>query len=166
MHITLEELSRQCHDALKADPGPEGRQQVASLIQKALQDQDFINTHIGASVGEREILYEDAELGFCILAHNYKDPKTAAPHDHAHTWAIYGQARGETEMRDYEVVERPQNGNPGKVRLVKTYRLTPGTVHVYPEGAIHSPKRDAPTSLIRIEGQNMTHVRRDQFEIL
>ena len=50
MNITLEELSRQCHHALKADSGPGGRQQVASLIQKVLQDQDFISTYIGPSV--------------------------------------------------------------------------------------------------------------------
>ena len=50
---------------------------------------------MGTCMTEFKILYEDAEFGFCILAHDYTDAKTSDPHDHAHSWAIYGQARGE-----------------------------------------------------------------------
>ena len=34
----------------------------------------------------------------------------------------------------------------------------------YNEGDLHSPKRDGPTSLIRIEGTNMEKVKRFKFE--
>ena len=40
-----------------------------------------------------------------ILAHNYEGPKESAPHDHGPSWAIYGQARGETAMNDWSLLE-------------------------------------------------------------
>jgi hypothetical protein len=35
--------------------------------------------------------------------------------------------------------------------------------HVYNEGDVHSPRRDGPTRLIRIEGRNMDTVGRASF---
>ena len=53
---------------------------------------------------------------------------------------------------------------PGKVRHVRSYPLAPGMAHVYNEGDLHSPKREGPTKLIRIEGTNVEKVRRLAFE--
>jgi hypothetical protein len=66
-------------------------------------------------------------------------------------------------MNDWEVVEPPRSGQPGRVRHVRAYRLTPGMAHVYNEGDVHSPRREGPTRLIRIEGQNMDKVGRASF---
>ena len=55
-------------------------------------------------------------------------------------------------MTDYEPVARPGEGKPGKARRIKDYTLTPGTAYLYNEGDLHSPRRDGPTRLIRIEG--------------
>ena len=101
------------------------------------------------------MLYEDPELGFCILGHVYQGAKDSNPHDHGPSWAIYGQARGETVMTDYEPVARPGEGKPGKARRIKDYTLKPGMAYLYNEGDLHSPRRDGPTRLIRIEGKNM-----------
>ena len=54
---------------------------------------------------------------------------------------------------------------PGKVEKVRTYQLAPGMAHLYDEGDLHSPRRDAETRLIRIEGVDLTQVKRDKFEI-
>ncbi len=164
MGHTLEQFAAQCHDAIKAEPGPAGRKKVAALLQEVLKDQSFIDKHVDPSVGERKILYEDPEFGFCILAHDYSGAKTSPPHDHAHSWAIYGQARGETEMCDYQLLEPATIDTPGKVKVTRSYKLTPGVAHVYNEGDLHSPKRNGPTSLIRIEGTNMTKVKRLKYE--
>lgn len=164
MSQTLEQFAAQCHDCIKAEPGPAGRKKVAALLSEVLKDQAFIDKHVPGDVGERKILYEDAEFGFCILAHDYKDAKTSGPHDHAHSWAIYGQARGETEMRDYQLLESASADKAGKVKETRSYKLTPGVAHVYNEGDLHSPKRNGPTSLIRIEGTNMAKVKRFKYE--
>jgi predicted metal-dependent enzyme (double-stranded beta helix superfamily) len=164
MGYTLEQLATDCHQILAADPGPTGREKVCAVIKGVLTDEEFISTHLGDGVPERKILYEDPQLGFCILAHVYQGAKESNPHDHGPTWAIYGQARGETVMSDWAVVEPAAEGKPGKVRRARSYTLVPGMAHVYNEGDVHSPKREGPTRLIRIEGQNMDKVRRLPYE--
>jgi predicted metal-dependent enzyme (double-stranded beta helix superfamily) len=166
MGYTLEQLATECHQILTASPGPQGRQKVCALLQSVLKDEAFIATYLDDGVPERKVLYEDPQLGFCILAHVYNGAKESAPHDHGPSWAIYGQARGETLMSDWAVVEAASESKPGKVRRVRSYALTPGTAHVYNEGDVHSPKREGPTRLIRIEGQNMDTVRRLRYEAL
>ena len=164
MGHTLEQFSAACHHILVETPGREGREKVRALLEEVLKDEAFITTHLGDDVPERKILYEDGTLGFCILAHNYKGAKESQPHDHGPSWAIYGQARGETVMSDWALVERATEQKPGRVRHVTSYTLKPGMAHVYNEGDLHSPRRDGPTRLIRIEGTNMDKVRRLAYE--
>ena len=164
MGYSLEQFSAESHRILKQDPGVEGRKKICALVQQVLKDDDFIKTNLGDGVPERKVLYEDPELGFCILAHVHHDAKGSNPHDHGPSWAIYGQARGETVMTDYEPVARPGEGKPGKARPIKDYTLTPGMAYLYNEGDLHSPRRDGPTRLIRIEGRNMATVKRYPYE--
>ena len=164
MGYTLEQFSDTCHGILATDPGPGGRKKVCALVEDVLKDEAFIATHLGDDVPERKILYEDPALGFCILAHVYKGAKESQPHDHGPSWAIYGQARGETVMSDWAVLEPAAENKPGKVRHATSYRLTPGMAHVYNEGDVHSPRRDGPTRLIRIEGTNLDKARRLAYE--
>jgi predicted metal-dependent enzyme (double-stranded beta helix superfamily) len=164
MSHTLEQFATRCHDMLKAHPGPAGRQQVCTLLQEVLKDETFVTTYLGDDVPERQVLYEDPELGFCILAHVYADAKESPPHDHGPSWAMYGQGCGETDMTDWELVTPATEQTPGKVRRTKTYTLTPGMAYVYHEGQVHSPRRAGATRLIRIEGMNMEKVRRLRYE--
>jgi len=164
MPYTLEQFAAACRKILKAEPGTEGRKKVCALVQEVLQDKTFVAAHLRDDTPERKVLYEDPELGFCILAHVYKGPREASPHDHGPSWAIYGQAYGETEMSDWALVEPASDNKKGKVRWVRSYTLTPGVAHLYNEGDLHSPRRTAPTRLIRIEGKNMDKVRRLAYE--
>ena len=164
MGHTLEQFAAACHRILVETPGPQGREKVSALLEDVLKDDAFIALHLGDDVPERKILYEDETLGFCILAHNYKGARESQPHDHGPSWAIYGQARGETVMSDWALVERATEQKPGRVRHVTSYTLRPGMAHVYNEGDLHSPRRDGPTRLIRIEGTNMDKVRRLAYE--
>jgi hypothetical protein len=160
MSYTLEQFADACHRILAADPGPKGREQVCALVREVLQDEAFVARHLPDGTPERKVLYEDPELGFCILAHAYEGAKESAPHDHGPSWAIYGQARGETLMSDWALVEPAAPDHPGKVRHLRQYKLAPGMAYLYNEGDLHSPRRDGPTRLIRIEGVNMEKVRR------
>lgn len=165
MAYKLEQFIDDCRSALQADPGPGGREKVRKCVQRACGDAAFVAEHLGPDNDvERKILYEDADLHFCILAHVYKGPKESKPHDHGPSWAIYGQAKGTTEMTDWRCLAKPANGEPGKVEAVRTYRMEPGDAHVYQEGDLHSPSRAGETRLIRIEGMNMSNVQRDSYE--
>ena len=165
MSYTLEQFANDCHEALQADPGPAGREKVREYVAKACGDKEFVAKHLADDLPqERNIIYEDPDLGFCICAHVYKDARKGYPHDHGSTWAIYGQAVGETEMTDWEVVTPAQGEKPAKVKLSKSYHLKPGDAHLYPVGAIHAPMRDGPTRLIRIEGVNTENLTRTRIE--
>ena len=164
MSYTLEQFAKEVREALKAEPGPNGRKKVVDIVQAVLKDDAFVAKHVGDDVPERKILYEDPDLGFCILAHNYVGAKESNPHDHAHSWAIYGQAKGETEMTDYALVAVASADKPGKAKALRTYKLTPGTAYLYNEGDLHSPRRTGPTQLIRLEGMNMDRIKRLRFE--
>jgi len=164
MSYPLEQFAGDCRAALTEDPGPGGRERVRQCVARACRDPDFVASHLGQdNTVERKVIYQDPELGFCILAHVYAGPKTSDPHDHADAWAIYGQAEGVTQMTDWRVLERPAGGRPGRVEAARSYRLEPGDAHVYQEGDVHSPRRDGPTRLIRVEGRNMDGVARDKF---
>ncbi len=165
MAYTLTEFAADCRAALQADAGPGGREAVRQHLMRALKDEAFVAEHIPPEAdAERKILYEDPDLGFCICAHAYRDARRGQPHDHGPTWAIYGQAAGETEMTDWSLVTPPQNDKPGKVKLSRTYKLTPGDAHAYDVGAIHAPLRNGPTRLLRIEGRNTEKVTRTPLE--
>ena len=165
MNALLTELAQDCRELLLADPGPAGREKVAARLSSVLADTGTIDILIPSGTGERDLLYQDPDIGFCILAHNYEGAKTSPPHDHGPSWAIYAQARGETEMRDYALVQAATETTPGKVTVSRTYKLTPGDAHVYNEGDLHSPTRSGPTSLIRVEGTDMSKVKRLRFEL-
>lgn len=164
MTTTLEQFARDCHDILKKEPGPSGRRKICMILEQLLRDPEFVSAQVTEATPERKVLYEDPELGFCILAHSYKGAKDSPPHDHGPSWAIYGQAKGETDMTDYSLVAAASEGKPGKAKALRTYKLTPGSVHLYNEGDLHSPSRKAPTGLIRLEGLNMDRIKRLRFE--
>ena len=164
MTQTLEQFAASCRRALAAEPGAAGRRKVCALVEELLRDEEFVAAQLGDDVPERKILYEDPELGFCILAHVYHGARESQPHDHGPSWAIYGQARGETQMSEWALVTPASTETPGKVRHVRDYALAPGDAYLYNEGDLHSPRRLGPTRLIRIEGTNMDRVRRLRYE--
>jgi len=164
MAYTLEQFSADCHRVLTAEPGPEGRKEVCALVQKACADPEFVRQYLPENGPERKILYEDPELGFCILGHVYHGAKESQPHDHGPTWAIYGQAVGETIMTDYERVAPASSEQPGRARPLRDYKLTPGDAYVYNEGDLHSPRRAGSTRLIRIEGRNVQLIQRYPYQ--
>ena len=164
MGYTLEQFSSECHRILAEDPGVEGRKKVCAVVRDVLKDEEFVATHLHDGVPERKILYEDPELGFCILGHVNQGARESKPHDHGPTWAIYGQARGKTIMSDWALLEQATEDKPGKVRLVKQYTLTPGDAYLYNERDLHSPRREDSTRLIRIEGRNVEKIRRLAYE--
>ena len=126
MSYTLEQFAADCHEALAADSGQTGREKVLSYVKKAINDEAFVAEHLPDGMEkERNVIYEDADLGFCICAHSYAGAKKGKPHDHGPTWAIYGQALGETEMTEWKIVEAGDGDKASKVALDKTYHMKP-----------------------------------------
>ena len=164
MGYDLNRLSSEFRDILSKDPGPSGREQMRQVLEKALVDDDFVNTYLGPDNNEpRNILYEDPDMGFCIVAHVHEGAKNSKPHDHGSSWAIYGQAAGTTTMTDWKVTKPRSDDEPAAVEAESVYEMTPGMAKLYDIGDVHSPSRAGPTRLIRIEGENLDNVERDPF---
>jgi hypothetical protein len=166
MSFTLDSFAADVQRILHRDPGPAGREQVRRLVEEALQDKQFIAAHVNDDTPERQVIYEDPELGFCVCAHVNRGAREANPHDHGSSWAIYGQAFGETEMSDWQIVEPASEEQPGKVQRARVYSLKPGMAHLYNEGDVHSPKRVAATGLLRIEGKNTAKMKRLAYKAM
>ena len=113
MAHTVQEFATAVRSALTAQPGPAGREKVCTLLKDVLTDDAFIKANFSDATPERQILHEDPELGFCILAHQYQGSKDSSPHDHGPSWAIYGQVAGETAMSDWELISPASAEKPG-----------------------------------------------------
>ncbi len=164
MVYTLEDMASDCRSALRADSGATGRNAVRKCVEKACMDDEFVAAHLGPDNNvPRKVIYEDEELGFCILVH-VAAPETGLPHGHGPTWAIYGIAAGTTEMTDWHCTEQPDGRTPGKVVRVKSYELPRGTAQLYNEGDLHSSRREKEVRMIRVEGMNLMGVRRPRYE--
>ena len=163
MAQTLENFAAACSAAVSADPGPGGRQKVCELVREVLTDAAFVAEHIKGDGPERKVLFEDPVHKFAILAHSYHGAKDSPPHDHGPTWAIYGQATGQTVMTDWEKVAAPSADAPGTVKKLRDYALTPGMAYLYEPGVLHSPRRDGSTTLLRIEGFDLSNYKRDKY---
>jgi hypothetical protein len=66
-------------------------------------------------------------------------------------------------MTDWKIVKQGGGTDPTLVEPAKTYLMQPGDARLYDVGDVHSPKREAPVKLIRIEGKNLDHVRRSSI---
>ena len=164
MAYTLKQLVEDCRAALTKDKGAIGRNAVRKFVELACLDDDFVSTHLGPENDTpRKVLYEDDELGFCILVH-VAAAETGLPHGHGPTWAIYGIAAGITEMTDWYCTEQPQGRTPGKVVKVRSYEVPKGTAHLYNEGDLHSSRREQEVRMVRVEGINLMGTRRPRYE--
>jgi len=88
MTTTLQQFARECQTILRSEPGPSGRRQICMHLEQLLREPAFLKESLSESTSERQVLYEDPDLGFCVLAHNYKSAKDSPPHDHG-PWTGY-----------------------------------------------------------------------------
>jgi len=167
MSSSLEQFSDDCRAILTEKSGAEALEGVRQVLEKVLLDEAFIAAHIGPDeTAGRKILFEDPTLGFTICAHARGNKAESPPHDHGASWAIYGQVAGETNMTDWRKLSAPEGDKPGTVEAIRTYTLKPGMARYYDVGDLHSPSRELPTRLIRIEGKNMDKApKRDRYVV-
>jgi len=164
---TLEQLADDIRSVLKSEPGESGKEKLCQRLSKVLVDESFVAEHLPARApGEnpRKVLFEDPELGFCICGHVYDGPAKGSPHDHGASWAIYGQAVGKTEMTEWKIVEKGEGEKPSLVIPERTYTMAPGDAQFYDIGDVHSPMREKPVKLIRVEGANLDHIKRSNIK--
>ena len=169
MPYTLSDLVTDIKEIILSQKISDGSDKICYFVSKALMDQNFITENLPDRENgslPREILYEDKETGFCVCGHVYDTEAIGAPHDHGSSWAIYGQATGETEMTDWEFTENKSSNDTTYVKPKHTYTMKAGDVHFYDVGHVHSPVRKDPVRLLRIEGVNLDNVKRSNIKAI
>jgi hypothetical protein len=166
MTYTLEGFVSDCRAALKQHAGPAGREKVRELLERLLANKAFVEEAVGpkAPPGARK-LYEDAELGFVVLAHCNPRAHRSPPHDHGSSWAVYGQAVLHTDMTEWRRVDGGAGAGPADLQAVRSYRLEPGKAGVYDVGAIHSIDYPEGSRFVRVTGRDLDHVQRLKFDV-
>ncbi|MFM1814689.1 MAG: hypothetical protein RLZ98_1384 [Pseudomonadota bacterium] len=165
MSYTLEQFCKDAHDALKTGkPLEQSLVTVAEDLKKLLNNKAFVNETFNEDTpfGKR-VLYHDPELDFYVLAHVQHGGKKGSPHSHGSSWAIYGNARESTRMREWSRVN-PEAEEKAVLRLAEDYLIGPGQARPYPPGKIHSTEQTSKAWVIRVTGTDLDHVPRYRFK--
>lgn len=166
MSYTLEDFAADSHRILKDDPGPAGRQQVRDRLSKLLLEDAFIEEHCGPdATGGANVLYEDPDLGFQILAHIMDKEHAGGVHDHGPSWAIYGQAVKYTDMTEWKRLDDGAEEGKATVERAKSYRLERGDVGIFDDYKIHSIAYPAGARFVRVTGTNLETIARGRYNV-
>jgi predicted metal-dependent enzyme (double-stranded beta helix superfamily) len=108
------------------------------------------------------VLHHDPETDVHVLAHVQAAGKSGSPHSHGASWAIYGNARGFTEMTEWRRTNA--SSEEGAVlEPVERYRLEPGQTRAYGPGVIHSTAHPHKAWVIRVTGTDLDGIPRYRF---
>jgi len=142
---------------------------VKSLMEKLLAstspDEPWMAQLLSEAKPSKE-LYRDPDYGFIQMGHVHKQGHGNLPHDHGPCWVVYGSYSGLTEITLYR---RTDDGKePGRVALEKKdlHRLSPGVVHPYLSGEIHSTHAaEAPALVFRFLSYDLEKVERYRYNL-
>ncbi len=164
MPYTVEQFAADCREILKSDSGPAGRRQVIGKLEILLMEDGFVAEHCGpdARVGSN-LIYEDAELGFQVLAHVMDKGYDGGPHDHGASWAIYGQAVKHTDMTEWKRTDDRSQEGRADIEIDRTYRLERGQAGIFDNGAIHSIAYPDGARFVRVTGCDLSSIARGRY---
>jgi predicted metal-dependent enzyme (double-stranded beta helix superfamily) len=148
---------------LQQQPLPSALPQIALHLQDLLANTAFVNANFDdeTPAGKR-LLWRDADTGFMVLAHVQPAGKGGAPHDHGASWAVYGNARGRTDMTEYRRVNDALEAHA--VWLPQTrYSLHSGQTRAYPSGTVHATAHPEKAWVLRITGTDLDQIPRYRF---
>jgi len=162
MTYTLTDFCADMSATLKAK-GQSGLPDIAQKLSVLLKNPDFVAETFSESttIGRRE-LWHDPETDAYVLAHVQEGGKVGKPHSHGASWAIYGTARGITEMTEWRRVNPPQDEG-AVLEKSKHYVLGPGNTQAYASGAIHSTAHPQKAWVIRVTGTDLDAIPRYRF---
>ena len=154
MSYSLEDFCADTRSILTSQDDHAGRDQVRRKLEQLLVDPAFCAEYLvpESKAGMRQI-YEDPDLGFCVLAYNMAAPRTSPPHDHGNSWAVYGQASGHTDMTIWQA-------DDGSIEPIRTFRLEAGQAGLFDVHEIHSIQYDEGAKFVRVTGVDMNRVSR------
>jgi hypothetical protein len=165
--VSAYDLPRFCADLraiLEAD-GTDGLPAVARKLEALLANPAFVAATFSASdpPGKRE-LYHDPQTDAYVLAHVHVPSKVpGTPHSHGTSWAVYGNARGVTDMTVWRRVNA-ESEDHAELVAADRYRLGEGEARPYPSGTIHSTFQPEDAWVVRVTGTDLDALPRFRFK--
>lgn len=162
MAYALKDFCADLSAAVKAK-GVGGLPDVAARLSDLLKNPDFVAETFqdDTPFGKRE-LWRDPETEARVLAHVQPPGKGGKPHSHGESWAIYGNARGFTDMVEWRRVN-PESEDHVVLEAGEKYRIGPGDTRAYPPGMIHSTAHPEKAWVLRITGTDLDTIPRYHF---
>jgi len=164
MADTLEQFCRDAHDILKDGESDAARAKIAKRLESLLVDPGFVAQYFDPSKeAGQEVVYRDP-LGFNVLVHHNKATKQpGAPHDHGASWAVYGVARGFTDMTEWRRLDDGKREGHAQIERAKTYRLGVGHACAYPPRQIHNTFMPEGAWVVRVTGVDLDEIPRRRY---
>jgi len=159
----LNEFTTDLRAILQAE-GPTGLGRVAEKLEQLLANPAFVAETFDDSIppGKR-VIYHDPATDAYVLAHVHApSPAPGLPHTHGTSWAVYGNAKGATEMTIWKRVN-PESDDHAELTVADTYVLDAGHARPYPSGAIHSTNQPGKAWVIRVTGTDLDVLPRYRF---
>src|SRR5580704_3846863 len=152
MPYTLTDFCADLSTTLKSK-GESGLPDVAQKLSQLLQNPAFVGETFAEDtpIGRRE-LWHDPDTDVYVLAHVQEGSKVGKPHSHGASWAIYGTARGVTEMTEWRRI------NPATEESAVLEKA-----EEYASGLIHSTAHPQKAWVIRITGTDLDAIPRYRF---
>jgi hypothetical protein len=165
MAYTLEEFCTDCHAALTEDPGAGGREKIRVQLERLLANEEFVQTHLAPQGSGKTPLYHDEVTDVWVMAHGTdQGNRKGKPHCHGSSWAVYGQAIGETNMTVWERTDdRSQDGH-ATVEDIHEFTLSPGKAALFDTGIIHSTAHPQPARWVRVTGTDLDTIERYAYD--
>jgi hypothetical protein len=162
MAYGLDEFCSDLHRIITAE-GQKGLPEVAEKLKGLLTNPEFVAATFSEDMppGKR-MLWHDPETDAYVLAHVQQAGKGGNPHSHGASWAIYGNARGYTDMTEWRRVN-PEGEELVVLEKADAYRLGPGQTRAYGSGMIHSTSHPEKAWVIRITGCDLDTIQRYAF---
>jgi hypothetical protein len=162
MAYTLADFCTDLSATLQAK-GQSGLPNIAQKLSVLLKNPDFVAATFSEDtpIGRRELWHDPATDAY-VLAHVQEGGKVGKPHSHGASWAIYGTARGVTEMTEWRRVN-PAHEEGAVLENSRQYALGPGDTHAYSSSTIHSTAHPQKAWVIRVTGTDLDAIPRYHF---
>lgn len=161
MAYGLEEFCADLHAILTAR-GMAGLGEIAERLKDLVADPAFVAETFEGSSAPQRVLLHDPETDAYVLAHIQPAGKAGMPHSHGASWAIYGNARGVTEMTEWRRVNSEAEDH-AVLEATERYGLGPGQARAYGPHVIHSTAHPQGAWVVRVTGADLDKVPRYYF---
>jgi predicted metal-dependent enzyme (double-stranded beta helix superfamily) len=164
MDYALADFCADCRAVLKAQGvSTSSLRQIAGDLAKLIANPAFVAGAFSEDMpAGQHLLHHDVETDVYVLAHVQAAGKTGKPHSHGASWAIYGSARGYTDMTEWRRVN-PETEDKVELEVADKYRLRQGETRAYGPNVIHSTAHPEKAWVIRVTGTDLDSISRYHF---